>query len=130
MSYRLACESDRFAAVAPVAGNQMVECSDRGAVSVLHIHGTADPVVPAEGSDGSSGWPAAPVAEVLSGWRTALSCAPATEEIAGRIVTSIAACPEGRNVDYITVDGLGHTWPTDADGLNATEAIWQFFATH
>ena len=131
MSYRLACESARFAAIAPVAGTQLVDCTDRSTASVLHIHGTADTVVPAGGSDADpSVYQAPSIEEVMSGWRDFLGCSPATEETGGRTITSAATCPDGRDVDYISVDGLDHAWPTETDGLDATGTIWQFFADH
>jgi polyhydroxybutyrate depolymerase len=43
----------------------------------------------------------------------------------GAITTSIANCPDGRDVVLITVDGGGHEWPSFA-----TRALWQFFAAH
>jgi len=50
MSYRLACEfSDRFAAIAPVAGcltdSMEYYCHPSRPMPVLHFHGTTDPLV-------------------------------------------------------------------------------------
>jgi polyhydroxybutyrate depolymerase len=54
MSYRMACtHADQIAAIADIAGatykNSGV-CNPSEAVSVLHIHGTADPTIPYDGS--------------------------------------------------------------------------------
>ncbi|HEX7834203.1 MAG TPA: PHB depolymerase family esterase [Pseudolysinimonas sp.] len=46
MAYRLACESDLFAAIAPVAATMLIECRPPGPVSVLHIHGGVDGSIP------------------------------------------------------------------------------------
>lgn len=50
MSYRMACErSDIIAAIAPLAGNASsspASCTPERPVNVLHMHGTADDVVP------------------------------------------------------------------------------------
>jgi polyhydroxybutyrate depolymerase len=130
MSYRLACESDRFAAVGPVAGPQLVDCAEQRPISVMHIHGTADTVVSAEGNQSSTGIQVPPVKDVVADWRTSMACKPATETTAGNVRTSAAACPAGRNVDLIIIEGFGHDWPTSDDGLDATETLWQFFASH
>lgn len=48
MSYRLACESDRFAAIAPVSGSfgmQIQECRRKRPISILHVHGLLDGIV-------------------------------------------------------------------------------------
>jgi len=51
MCYRLAAElSDRIAAVAPVAGTSLIEeIKLKRPVSVLHLHGTKDTLVPFRG---------------------------------------------------------------------------------
>ncbi|HEU5102432.1 MAG TPA: PHB depolymerase family esterase [Roseiflexaceae bacterium] len=127
MTYRLACESDRFAAVGPVAGLQLVDCATPRPTSILHIHGTADTTISV---GGAPNFQAAPINEVLAEWRTNLACAPATETRTGNLRTSTASCPDNRDIDLITIDGLGHSWPTQADGLDATETLWRFFARH
>jgi hypothetical protein len=50
MAHRLACETDRFAAIAVVSGNLSTSvarsCSNGKPVSVLALQGTDDPLVP------------------------------------------------------------------------------------
>ena len=130
MAYRLACESDRFAAVGPVAGAQLVDCAQRRPVSIMHIHGTADTVVPFEGAAGSDLARLPATRPVLSEWRSRLGCAPAQVTKRGDLRRSSSRCPGGRNVNLITIRGLDHVWPTRAEGLDATETLWRFFARH
>jgi polyhydroxybutyrate depolymerase len=147
LSYRLACDSHRFAAVGPVAGTLLGDCPAPGPVSVIHIHGTADRNVPLDGSPGTgvAKVDGPPVATVTARWRTVDRCDPPTTAVAGPVTRSIADCPDGRAVELITVAGAGHQWPgagrrplresalgadPPSDALDATATIWAFFAAH
>lgn len=147
MSYRLACDSDLFAAVAPVAGTLMGQCPAPRQVSVLHIHGLADENVPFDGSPGNgfAKIDGPPVPDAIEVWRVADGCATPTSSKDGDVTTQRAACSGGRAVDLITVDGAGHQWPGSqpksalekilgldppSNVLDATEVIWQFFTEH
>ena len=70
MSYRLACESDLFAAIAPVAATMLVDCDPSHPVSLLHIHGGVDESVPPDGSvgGGTQNIDGPPLADVISVW--------------------------------------------------------------
>ncbi len=138
MTYRLACETDLFAAVAPVAATRLVACPSPARVSVLAIHGTDDPRVPYAGGPGTAYGPAGaavdgpPVPEVIAGWRTVDGCADPVVSTTGAVTTSAADCPDGRAVSLVTVAGGGHAWPgaSGAAGPDATEMIATFFAAH
>lgn len=130
MAYRLACQSDRFAAVGPVAGVQAVDCPQPRPTSILHIHGTADTWVPFGGPEGSTDDDMPAVRPVLAEWRERMNCAPATVTSAGNVRRTASRCPGGRDVNLITIRGLDHEWPTRAEGVNATETLWRFFARH
>lgn len=54
MALRLACQTDAFAAIAPVAGTLLTDCSQAPPTSVLQIHGTADDRVPYQGGPGKA----------------------------------------------------------------------------
>ena len=150
MTYRLACETDLFAAVAPVAATRLVGCPAPARMSVLAVHGIADPIVPYQGGPGGSYGPAGahvdgpPVPDVVAEWRTVDGCAEPSVANTGAVTTSTAPCPDGRSVTLVTVAGLGHEWPGSAgpgDGgatgsggasaaVDATAVIWDFFAAH
>ena len=147
MAYRAACElSDLVAAIAPVAGAlSMSSCAPAHPVSVLIIHGTNDRYVPYEGGvspathDDRNDPPVAETAKRWAGWNR---CAvDAQEEVHGRVAHQwFPGCVEGAAVEVYTVKGGGHAWPGGRRAwlfgdrptreLSATDAIWEFFASH
>lgn len=152
MALRLGCQTDVFAAVAPVAGTLLTDCSRAVPSSLLQIHGTADDRVPYDGGPGKARTLAgAPnvdgpsAASVNATWRAIDACqAPATATD-GPVTTQTADCPDGRTVELITIAGAGHQWPggqpsplaqrlgdlpPPSTALNATDTIWRFFSAH
>jgi polyhydroxybutyrate depolymerase len=147
MVYRLACERpDLVAAVAPVAGGMVPAVASacvRGApVSIIAMHGSADPIAPDEQPirDGIAEWarrdgcPAVPTSSQLpdldpdDGTRTR--------------VDLFAPCMGGTAVTFYEIEGGGHAWPggpTPRDlrrrgntprDFDAGVAIWNFFGEH
>lgn len=139
MTYRLACETDLFAAIAPVAGTIVTDCPDPAPASVLHIHGLDDSQVRMDGEpgDGIGDVDGMPIADVNALWRTADGCGEPVSAAAPPVTTSTASCADGRTVTLVTVAGAGHQWPgsvaregaTDqpSDAFEATALIWAFF---
>lgn len=131
MANRLACDrADVFAAVASVAATlgSSLPCNPSQPVSVLMIHGTADPVVPFNGGamvgrGGASDIVAAPA--MAQRWRDIDGCPAPVEDSPMPGVTrfTAAGCANGTEVSLIQIDGGGHTW------LDASNASAQFFAT-
>jgi polyhydroxybutyrate depolymerase len=146
MSYRLACDTDVFAAVAPVAATMLGDCPAPRPVSVLHVHGSADESVRLDGSAGTGAAriDGPPVAAVIAHWREAGGCAAPVTGRAGGVTTERSGCPAGREVTLVTVAGAGHQWPGSeptraqralgadepSTALDATAEIWRFFAAH
>jgi polyhydroxybutyrate depolymerase len=152
MALRLGCQTPTFAAIAPVAGTLVTDCSHAQPTSVLQIHGTADDRVPYDGGPGKTrtitGKPTVDgpsVPSVSATWRAIDACAAPTSTTAGDVTTETAACADGRAVELISVAGAGHQWPGGArsplldwlgvlpppsTALDATDTIWQFFAQH
>lgn len=149
MALRLGCQTDIFAAIAPVAGTLLTDCSAARPTSVLQIHGTADDRVPYNGGPGkafgSNGSPRVdgPSAESVNAtWRAIDACGPANSTTAGDVTTQTAGCPDGHTVELISVAGAGHQWPggepsplaekvagipAPSTALDATATIWKFF---
>lgn len=125
MSYTLACTTDIFAAIGPVAGTQLNLCRTPHPMSVMHIHGTADRLVPYGGGQGYSVINGPPVPNVNEFWRNVDQCGAPSATFSGPITTSTAGCAEGRGVVLVTVDQGGHEWPDFA-----TRELWEFFAAH
>jgi polyhydroxybutyrate depolymerase len=137
--YRLACDSDRFAAIGPVAGTLLGECPSPHAVSLIHIHGEADTRVAYDGSPGQGigRIDGPPVPTVVARFRSADRCDQPTSTVAAPVTTLTATCPDGRAVQLITVAGAGHQWPGANGGadppstaLDATTTIWTFLEAH
>jgi polyhydroxybutyrate depolymerase len=148
MALRLGCQTDTFAAIAPVAGTLLSDCGGARPTSVLQIHGTADDRVPYNGgpgkafsANGTARVDGPSVESVNATWRAIDGCGAPNSTTAGDVTTQIAGCPDGRTVELISVAGAGHQWPggqptpladfvgipAPSTALNATDTIWQFF---
>jgi len=132
MANRLACDrADVFSAIAPVSGTlgATTKCTPSQPVSVLEMHGTADPVVPFDGGGmiGRGGQSnIEPALDMANGWRNVDACGPPVEDVAGNTHRfSAAGCAGGTEVVLVRIDGGGHVWPPDASAASG-----QFFATH
>lgn len=152
MALRLGCETSLFAAIAPVAGTLLTNCSHAVPTSLLQIHGTADDRVPYNGGPGAassvSGEPTVdgPSIEAVNmTWRTIDGCQPPTSSSNGDVTIQTADCPNGRTAELISITGAGHQWPggvsnpvverigglpSPSTALDATATIWQFFTRH
>lgn len=148
MANRLVCErADLVTAVAPVAGTlgAATPCAPSRPVSVMAVHGTADPVVPFEGGPmvgrgGPSTIVSAPA--LAERWREINRCpGPLVDGPAGEVQERVATgCAENTQVILVRVNGGGHTWPAGRFSLppelvgptsfavDASGASAQFFA--
>jgi polyhydroxybutyrate depolymerase len=148
MSYKLACQlSHRIAAIASVAGtisfSTADNCNAGHTMPVLHIHGTADSVVPLKGA---TGWNS--VNHTLSQWIDFNGCTQVDtvsladlDQIDGCTIEKISYtnCSNESKVIFYKVIKGGHAWPGStippfhsAEGnrnmdINANVEIWNFF---
>ncbi len=139
MAYKLACDAaDRIAGVAAVAGAMVLEaCRPSRPVPVIHLHGTADGLVPYLGGRSAGGSTALspPTRAVAEHWARLDGCpASPVQRTDGPVsVASWTGCAGGTTVELVTVEGGGHTWfatglgPEDG-AVDASRAIWSFFA--
>jgi len=155
MANRLACErADLVSAIAPVAGTLGVAtaCNPSRPVSVLLIYGTADPVVPYDGGPmvgrgGPSDIVSAPA--MAERWRALDRCpGPPVETVsvgqgaAAKVHRFTAAgCADATEVEFVRIDGGGHTWPggqfalpaamvgPTSHAFDASQASGRFFAS-
>ena len=148
MTARLACErADRIAAVGTVAGAYPIypllgaDCATARAIPVITFHGTADPVVSFNGNPRLQ-FP--PIRTWVEDWAKRNSCTKGPDEIFKQAdVTGVAYtdCAENGDVEFYTIEGGGHTWPGSipvpefllgktTQTINASEAMWTFFAAH
>lgn len=147
MTFRLGAElSERFAALAPVAGMMAVkDPKPKKPMPTLYVIGTKDPLQPLAGGDVKLPWgnrTNGPVADYLTGWAKALGCETepkAVSEKDGLRRVQYPSKSDGPTLSVIYIEGQGHTWPggkatlpesvmgPTTDKLNATDAIWEFF---
>ena len=140
MSYTLACNTGIFAAIGPDSATQLDACAAPHPTSVIHIHGTADRLVPYNGGQGWSTVNGPSITDVNAFWRKVDHCGAPDVTTNAPITTSTSACPDKRSVELITIEGGQHQWPggtthleradPTSHALNATQTIWQFFAAH
>jgi polyhydroxybutyrate depolymerase len=150
--------SDRFAAVAPVAGIRLTEpCDQRRAVPIVTFHGTDDAIVlfnggfgPIPGQSTAAGGPSADLngpgtPAYVRGWAERNGCdpSPTDTQTSTEIIHRVYDCPSGADVEFYIVVGGGHTWPgsefsraieavvgyTTFD-IHASEVAWDFFRQH
>jgi polyhydroxybutyrate depolymerase len=139
MTYRLACETELFAAIAPVAGTIVTACDDPAPASVLHIHGLTDSQVRMDGEpgDGIGDVDGMPVVDAVEVFRDVGGCDVAVTTEEPPVTTTTSDCADDRRVVLVTVADAGHQWPGSvaregamdqpSDALDATALIWDFF---
>ncbi len=148
MAYRLASEAgDLFAAIAVVSGVQTSATgpADGDAVSILHIHGSADRNVPLLGGIGDKAAdrnPKPPVLDAIRYWVRRNGTAPDPQRSEqGEVLTDTwQGGRNGSSVQLSVIRGGGHAWPggrrlfdfldEPSQALSATEVIWDFFQAH
>jgi len=155
MVQRLACELTRqFAAVASIAGTLPAALGESarpdGPLSVLVMHGTADPLVPYGGGRVMGAYGAViSAADTVRFWVAHNGCSTVPtvtglphlnpEDITRTQLRTYAGGQDGSKVAFYTIQNGGHTWPGKLQYLPAdiigpvsrdfdgSEAMWRFF---
>ena len=143
MAYRFACEgAARVAGVGSVAGAMTLDaCNPARPLSVIEIHGTADPLVPFSGGtvrpEGVASADAPSTEAVVGRWAAVDACPGPPRTTAEGVVTTTTwhGCRAGTEVRLVSVDGGGHTWfapglGSVAGAVDATAVIWSFLSSH
>jgi len=137
LSYRLGCDMpDVFAAMASVDGDLSYygACQPKQPVSLIHIHGLADKVIPYAGTSlPGFGEQYPPVSYGIATWAELDGCAtPARISREGSVTLTVySGCRFGSGVELYAIQGLGHAWPTGSLGGGiSSRTIWDFFAQH
>ena len=141
----------RLAAAAPVSGHVWEKGATEGrAVPLLLIFGTKDPLNPWEGGAGVNPWGGRDqskpkIMDTVNAWAVATGCPLKPIVIEDKNGVKRLAYGPGKNGAeflFITIDGMGHTWPggkgvlperlvgAPTNKLNATDTIWMFFSRH
>jgi polyhydroxybutyrate depolymerase len=140
MSYRLVCTAADVVRVAVAVAGDLVTgpCQPSRPVSVLHVHGGLDRVIPLGGEATSplnpAGFPSARTSIGLVA--TADGCTSSTDAGLGGSVSEWRAtgCGSGARVELLTSARLGHTYPVgraaaSAYGVDMATLTWQFLAS-
>jgi polyhydroxybutyrate depolymerase len=136
LSYRLACEmSDTFAAIAPVSGVLVYSpCQPQQPVSVMHVHGLRDEVLPYAGGGLLIPGGSPSVEEGIATWVQLDGCTGSPKvEIQKNIWiithTVYDTCKAATAIELYTLDSLTHDW-VFSNVMPLTKIIWEFFAAH
>jgi len=102
-------------------------------VSLIHICGKKDRAVKFEGAQTPKNLFKS-VPECIQVFVKADGCAPTAKETKdaehGVIRTRYSGGNAGTEIVLVIVENCGHAWPTDRQGLSASQALWDFFSTH
>lgn len=119
-AYAWACgRPGDLAGIGPVAGQLLVDCAAPGPLTVVAVHGLADPVVPFDNP--GPGEPTA--AESLAPFLAAGGCS-ATSEVTRQAPATVStwSCAGGRAVVLDAIDGVEHVWPGAGPDAGVGEA--------
>lgn len=155
MTFRIGAEmTDRIAAISPNAGACWTkELKLAGSLSLCYITGTSDNLNPliggfpklAFGGKNQGGQKKPPVQDTIDKWVKALGCIPTAAgdtTKAGVRTRRYGPGQHGSEVEYITVEALGHHWAggksqapeflvgKNTEKIHATDVVWEFFVAH
>ena len=137
MSYGLACNSTKFAAIASVTGSMTPEidnnCAPDHPTPILQIHGLQDFTVLYTGAVWSLSIP-----DVMEYWSSFNTCDEEPSTIINDLndgsyilFDSYQNCSNSVGVELILHSTMGHTWPSiNNHSISATEQIWSFFGKY
>lgn len=134
MTYAHACtRTEKFQAIAPLGGSNLLGCAPDTPIPILHIHGNPDPVVPFDGSLALtqilSSEPFPVVPDSVGQWAAANGCSPLihTESLVDRVqLHTWTDCADEAATTLIEVAGVDHNWP-DVPGFTALNYLLDFF---
>jgi polyhydroxybutyrate depolymerase len=129
MAYRLAAElSDQIAAIACISG-QMVDnpAIPSQAVSIMHVHGDSDIILPHTGNE-QYGFQIAAIDKIIKKWLEWNKCSTVPTVLKYNEKVTALQWKGKAEVRLYLLHNLGHDWPTSQRGSwPATEYIWDFF---
>ena len=136
-NYELACHlSNRFAAVASYAGTMPVtpySCDQSSNVAIMHLHGIDDWIISYGDSWDWKEWDEVgtmmDVPSLVNFWANKYNCQNESEtdfDASSHIVHD--NCDEGVRVEHHRLDGIGHDWPEEINGISTSQIIWSFLS--
>ena len=138
-NYELACQMNaQFAATASFAGTMPIapeSCDIVDPMSILHIHGTADEIIPYDSEWDWKSWDSVgrmhSVPGLVDAWRERYSCTD-MNETNGSATSYVAhtGCDGDATVAHYRLEGQNHGWPNTIDGTPTPRVLWDFFSAH
>lgn len=125
LAYDWACSRPgALVAIGVVAGALMTDCPSPTPLTVVAVHGSADPEVPLMGGPGPYGTAFPPLDDALAPFRRAADCPadPKTTAVASGQI-SVWSCAGGVQIVRAVVDGLGHAWPGAGPAAGTTDRL-------
>ena len=132
---------DKIAAFGPVSGVDIgKQPRANRMVPIMHIHGTADDVFKYTGDPYhmAGGYPS--IEEYVKKWAAYEGCDtsnpqvirpyPAGRKTANDTRTIYNNVNDDVEVNLISIDGKGHWHSNEANGVNSTQELWNFFKHH
>ena len=132
---------DQIAAFGPVSGVDIgKQPRANRMVPIMHIHGTADDVFKYTGdpSHVAGGYPS--IEEYVKKWAAYEGCDASNPQVirpypagstgAKATRTIYNNVNEGVEVNLIAIDDKGHWHSNEANGVNSTQELWNFFKCH
>jgi len=158
MTNRLGCElADKIAAIATVAPAGLISnCAPSRPISIMNIHGTADPANPIDGSEPKSifseesgtsfakSYKRMTPYQTVDAWKKINKCSD--EQSVGyqkenANCVTYNECSSNSEVELCVIEGMGHTYPSGTQYFSASivgpvsfdisfDQIWEFFQKH
>ncbi len=141
MANRVGCDlADKIAAIAPVSGayNFWRVCKPARPMPVIAFHGTADHIVPYNGTNDIAMEP--PIRDWAAAWADRNQCDAnpvltfQQPDVKGETWEN---CQSNALVTLYTIEKHGHSWPGSellpeitSQAINATDMMWTFFVAH
>ena len=134
-SYEIACQmSETFAAIASFAGTMPVQpksCDPEQNVSIMHIHGTDDPIIQYDKSWDWKAWDSVgtmrDIPALIEYWIEKFNCTNSDQKKTdSTLYIDYFDCDQGAKVEHYALMDWDHEWPKDINGTLTPLLIWQF----
>lgn len=130
MAYRLGCElSDIVSGIGVVAGTLgITNCTPNNPVSLIHIHGNEDVIVPILGGEGQAdvGVVFTPAKDSVNVFVKANKCLSEEKLVLEKNSFTIwDECDKNTSVEYAVLDKVGHGW-VENSSFSTSEFVYDF----
>ena len=134
-AYEIACQmSETFSAIASFAGTMPVQpkaCDPEQNISIMHIHGTDDPIIQYDKSWQWKAWDSVgamqDVASLIEYWIEKFNCGNSDQtEIESTLHKTYFDCEQGAKVEHYALIDWDHEWPNNINEILTPLLIWKF----